>query len=234
MPDLSSFLFFDLVTARSTPEYNNLPTVVQQLLVGKINTQEHKLFQDAYAEQAVFYPELARIIAINIGMLVSNEQGGYTPTIHTISDKHFIESAIINGFFTMVERIKEKRSNSGKGDLHLAGFNIKRFDVPFLSKRSLINEIAIPQWFQVQGKKPWEIPFFDVMEAWDFGGRNDMTSLAMMAFAFGVQVPTTPYTQADKLYHQGTTAIKDLVEGSEQELLATMALFEDMNSEKYG
>lgn len=232
---LESLLFFSVVSVRETPDLIALPAEVRESVVCRFrptksskqaltlaifNTNENTSDDSAYAEQGMFFAEVSKVLAITTGMFQADADGILQPKLHTIVSVE--EDAVINGFYKLIERIRIKR----EADVPLAGFNVKRFHIPFLSKRSLVNGIEIPDWFQTQGKKPWEQTALDIMEAWDFGGRSDYTGLAAMAYAFGIRdIQFNPYYLADNLYHQGLD-VNDtqLVAGSRAELTATMRL----------
>jgi hypothetical protein len=61
----------------------------------------------------------------------------------------------------------------------LCGHNAKEFDIPFLARRMIINQIALPDKLNLFGKKPWEIPHLDTLELWKFG-ITSITSLKLM------------------------------------------------------
>jgi DNA polymerase III epsilon subunit-like protein len=50
----------------------------------------------------------------------------------------------------------------------LCGHNAKEFDIPFLARRMIINQIPIPNKLNLFGKKPWEIPHLDTLELCSF------------------------------------------------------------------
>ena len=54
----------------------------------------------------------------------------------------------------------------------LCGYNIKNFDIPFLSKRFLINRLDLPNLLDNYNKKPWEISCYDLFEMWSFGQKK--------------------------------------------------------------
>ncbi len=242
-PNLQSLLFFDVVTVRETPDFNSLPAEVRKTLANRFqpsnapttNTLEGFFgaktadIQQVYNDQGMFYPEVSKIIAITTGMFVPGPESTLVTKIHTISNLTE-EASVIKNFYSLVERMKAKRVEEGQAPLSLATFNGKRFDVPFVSKRSLINGIEIPAWIQTQGIKPWEHPVLDIMECWDFGGRYDYTSLPNMAYAFGIRdLKYKAYHDADNLYHTTPTSalpeVTDIIlEGSYNEVLATMRL----------
>jgi hypothetical protein len=62
----------------------------------------------------------------------------------------------------------------------LCGHNAKEFDIPFLARRMIINQIALPDKLNLFGKKPWEIPHLDTLELWKFGDYKHYTSLKLM------------------------------------------------------
>ena len=53
-----------------------------------------------------------------------------------------------------------------KENFILAGFNIKGFDIPYMIKRFIINNIKLPHLLQLRGKKPWDVKMLDVCEDW--------------------------------------------------------------------
>ena len=40
----------------------------------------------------------------------------------------------------------------------ICGHNIQEFDLPYICRRALVNELELPQILNLQGKKPWQIP----------------------------------------------------------------------------
>jgi len=62
----------------------------------------------------------------------------------------------------------------------LYGHNAKEFDIPYIARRMIINQMAIPSKLNLFGKKPWEIPHLDTLELWKFGDYKHFTSLKLM------------------------------------------------------
>jgi DNA polymerase III epsilon subunit-like protein len=69
----------------------------------------------------------------------------------------------------------------------LCGHNAKEFDIPFLARRMIINQIALPDKLNLFGKKPWEIPHLDTLELWKFGDYKH--SLKLMCKVLGIPLP---------------------------------------------
>ena len=68
----------------------------------------------------------------------------------------------------------------------LCGHNAKEFDIPFIARRMIINQIAIPNKLNLFGKKPWEIPHLDTLELWKFGDYKHFTSLKLLTKILGI------------------------------------------------
>jgi DNA polymerase elongation subunit (family B) len=71
----------------------------------------------------------------------------------------------------------------------LCAHNGKEFDFPYLSRRMLINGIALPYALDTAGKKPWEVAHLDTMELWKFGDFKHYTGLKLLAALFNIPTP---------------------------------------------
>ena len=69
------------------------------------------------------------------------------------------------------------------------GHNIKEFDIPFLCRRILINNLNIPRFLNFQNMKPWDTPVTDTLHLWRFGDYKHYTSLKLLAASLGVPSP---------------------------------------------
>jgi 3'-5' exonuclease len=68
----------------------------------------------------------------------------------------------------------------------LCAHNGKEFDFPYISRRMLINGIALPPSLDYAGKKPWEVPHLDTLELWKFGDYKHYTSLDLLTAIFNI------------------------------------------------
>src|SRR5665647_3448193 len=66
------------------------------------------------------------------------------------------ESEILNQFNATLKQL-----HANNHQWIFTGHNIKEFDVPFLCRRMLINNISIPSYIDFQNMKPWETPVLD-------------------------------------------------------------------------
>jgi phage pi2 protein 07 len=91
------------------------------------------------------------------------------------------------GYFVTKEDIRNFHFNQPQHIL--CGHNAKEFDIPFIARRMIINQIALPDKLNLFGKKPWEIPHLDTLELWKFGDYKHYTSLKLMCKVLGIPSP---------------------------------------------
>jgi 3'-5' exonuclease len=91
------------------------------------------------------------------------------------------EALILKDFVFLLQKYNQKK-------LLLCAHNGKEFDFPYLCRRMLVNNIALPEALDMSGKKPWEIPHIDTLELWKFGDRKSYSSLELLATI--LKVPT--------------------------------------------
>ena len=82
----------------------------------------------------------------------------------------------------------------------LCGHNSKEFDIPFIARRMIINNIQLPDKLNLFGKKPWEIPHLDTMDLWKFGDYKHFTSLKLLTHVLGIPTPKDDIS-GDKVRH---------------------------------
>jgi hypothetical protein len=81
-------------------------------------------------------------------------------------------------------------NNHFNGAQHLlCGHNAKEFDFPFIARRMIINQVALPSKLNLFGKKPWEISHLDTLELWKFGDYKHFTSLKLLTKILEIPSP---------------------------------------------
>jgi|TARA_R110000868_G_scaffold94815_1_gene261252 DNA polymerase elongation subunit (family B) len=186
--ELTKAVFFDLETAA---EYESLDLL---LLANKkkaelwskrcdylrLRFEENKYLTDEelYVEKAALTPEFARIVCATFARLSWTEEG---PSLIVKSYSSDSEIEVLEG----IHKVFEKFFN-----LKFVGHNIKRFDVPMMCKRLLINGYSLPKGLLIHNLKPWEMPFIDTSEVWSFGAwQEGFTSLDLLATSIGLDSP---------------------------------------------
>jgi len=93
------------------------------------------------------------------------------------------EHRILTDFKTLLETHFVKRSKL------LCAHNGKEFDFPFIARRMIVHQIALPEKLNLFGKKPWEVPHLDTLELWKFGDYKHYTSLKLLTAILGIDSP---------------------------------------------
>jgi DNA polymerase elongation subunit (family B) len=186
--ELQSMAFFDVETA---PEFENLDALAEEkpamaklwskrceYLRDKFEENRDKTDEELYINKAALHPEFNRIVCASFGRL---EFLGPDPTIVIKSYYGTDEKEILEGVEKVFNKMKKFK---------FVGHNIKRFDVPVLCKRFIINGMKLPSLLQVQNIKPWEMPFLDTSELWSFGAwQEGFTSLELLMTCLGLESP---------------------------------------------
>jgi len=187
--ELTGMLFFDLETAS---EYKNLEALeLANPRMGKLwaNRCEYlrsrwpedngeKSNAELYDDKAALVPEFNRIVCASFGRITWD---GLTPSMIIKSYYGNDEMEILDG----IENVAIKFNK-----FKMTGHNVKRFDVPVMCKRLLINGYKLPEYLQVHNKKPWEMPFIDTSDNWSFGAwQEGFASLELIMTALGLDSP---------------------------------------------
>jgi 3'-5' exonuclease len=133
-----------------------------------------------YTDKAALFPEFGKIISVSMGVITETEEGS-KKAIKTFYNTNELQ------LLTDVSNAFTKLSTT-KPDAVLCGFNIKRFALPYLCKRMVINNINIPTILDNSGKKPWEMKVEDLMEKWQFGS-SEYVSFNLLCAVLGVTSP---------------------------------------------
>ena len=185
----SKVLFIDLETVSSTASFSELSPRMQnhwkkksrfilRLPIGEEITVEQA--EEAYSKRAGIFAEFGKIVCISIGYIPEKQ--------HQLRIKSFYgddETKVLKSFTELISR------HYHNPDTHfICGHNIKEFDIPYLCRRLIINNIELPAVFQLAGKKPWETKhLLDTMELWKFGDIKNYTSLDLLASILGIETP---------------------------------------------
>lgn len=189
--ELTKVVFFDLETA---PQYESLDSLSREnpklfelwkkrseYLRTRFEENKDLTDSELYTQKAGLSPEFSRIVCASFGRLSfsGDDITGPEPSLIIKSYSSEKESEILAGIqkvFTSFAAYK------------FCGHNIKRFDVPMMCKRILINGEQLPKGLQIQNLKPWEMPFIDTSELWSFGAwQEGFTSLELLTTVLGLE-----------------------------------------------
>ena len=186
--NLSNILFIDIETVPEKADFDELQTDMKEFwkIKGKYwikdEVPDNGKAAELYSEKAGIYSEFAKVICIAVGF-INNKNGKQELRIKSFAGDD--EKKLLTDF---AELLNSKFDRPDK--FMLCGHNIREFDIPFLSRRMIINNISLPELLKIAGKKPWEVQhIIDTMEMWKFGDFKNYTSLALLATVLGIKSP---------------------------------------------
>jgi len=227
--DVYNILFLDIETAPCVQEFDDLSDEMQELWRSKCRTllkrPEEEIEQDELEElfktRAGIYSEYGKIICISVGFL-TRQQDSKEPILRLKSFSNHLEATVIEDFADLLD----KHFNSPE-KFAICGHNIKEFDVPYICRRSLINQLPLPKMLDIAGKKPWETKhLLDTLEMWKFGDIKHYTSLRLLCAVFDIPSPKDDISGADvgQVYWEERD-LDRIATYCEKDVLATVQLF---------
>lgn len=178
--NLNNILFLDIETVPQETSYLGMDEETKKLWEQKTQYQRRdEVSAEDFYERAGIWAEFGKIICISVGYF---------------NNKSDIRNFRVTSFFGEEKKILQDFSNLLNENFHLTahllcGHNIKEFDIPFIARRMIINDLALPQKINLFGKKPWEVPHLDTLELWKFGDYKHFTSLKLLTKIFGIKSP---------------------------------------------
>lgn len=228
--ELSKILFLDIETVPQVADFDELTAEMRHLWEEKFETL-YRRSPEKYADTAKasdafdsagIFAEFGKIICISVGFIYfENNQ------IH-FRTKSFVDENEKNLLIRFAELIS---SFCKQKDHTLCGHNIKEFDIPYICRRMLINQIPLPSALQLANKKPWEIPFVDTLELWKFGDYKHYTPLKLLTAVLGIKTPKDDIdgSMVAQVYYQEND-IERIARYCQKDVLATAQVFLRLNA----
>jgi DNA polymerase elongation subunit (family B) len=227
---LSKILFLDIETVPQTADIGCLNEEMQHLWEEKFEALRRRspekyadvsAASDAFGSAGIF-AEFGKIICISVGFI--HFEGNKT-CFRTKSYTNVDEKELLLDFSKLVTSFCSQKNYT------LCGHNIKEFDIPYICRRMLINNIPLPGALQIAGKKPWEISFIDTMELWKFGDYKHYTSLKLLTAVFGIKTPKDDIdgSMVAHVYY-AENDIDRIARYCQKDVLATAQVFLRMNA----
>lgn len=177
-------LFIDIETVSICKDYSDLSETFQTLWDKKhqlIDKENVLTPAESFQKNAAIYAEFGKIICISCGYLTKEKD---TEILRVKSFSHTNEAILLQQFAEMIQKNYYDPSHHA-----LCGHNIKEFDIPYLCRRMLVNQVPLPYILSLHGKKPWEINHIDTLQLWKFGDYKAYTSLNLLAALFEIPTP---------------------------------------------
>lgn len=180
---IEDLLLLDIETVSQYPSYDQMPEQWQHLWADKVThyISEAETPESFYPKRAAILAEFGKIICISMGYL-KNENGQLKFRVRSFSGHD--EKTILKDFIKAVTQWQQVKRN-----MSFCGHNVKEFDLPYICRRLLVNEMNIPHYLDFQRMKPWETNILDTMQFWKFGDFKNFISLNLLAACLGVASP---------------------------------------------
>ena len=180
---IENLFFIDIETVSASEHYELLTGEWKELWTEKITKAlpDNTTAEEFYTKRAGIMAEFAKVVCISFGY-IKTEKG--IPHLRIKSIYSDDEKELLEKFIDTVCQMQAKNNK-----WCFTGHNIKEFDIPFICRRILINNISIPDCFNFQAMKPWDVPVLDTLHLWRFGDYKHYTSLKLLAATLGVPSP---------------------------------------------
>lgn len=193
--NLENILFLDIETVPLQPSFELLSAENQEMFANKTAYQRREgIAVEDFYERAGIWAEFGKIVCISVGYFL-HKNGERQFRVTTFFGE---EKKLLQDFANLLE------SHFAAPNIQLCGHNIKEFDLPFIARRMIINQLNIPEKINNMGKKPWEINHLDTLELWRFGDYKHYTSLKLLAHILDIPSPKDDIdgSQVGKVYYE--------------------------------
>lgn len=178
--NLENILFLDIETVPEVQYFSELDETKQALWEHKSKYQrkDDETAEDFY-ERAGIWAEFGKIVCISVGYFTLKGDVRNFRVTSFYGD----ETKILKDFKNLLI------SHFSETKHLLCAHNGKEFDFPYMARRMIINNMALPHKLNLFGKKPWEVPHLDTLELWKFGDYKTYTSLKLLTNVLGIPSP---------------------------------------------
>jgi len=178
-----NLLLIDIETVPLYKSYDQLHEKHQKLWDKKsrLLDKENSDTSSSFSEKAGIYAEFGKIVCIGLGYFIK-ANSEFTLKVKTLAghdERKILEDfrVVCNKFFRTAEK-------------QFCGHNIREFDMPYICRRSFINQIPLPEILcDLQNKKPWENPMLDTLQFWKFGEYKNFTSVDLLSTILDIDSP---------------------------------------------
>ncbi len=180
---LENLLLIDIETVSEHPTFGGLNEDWKNLWQEKVQRQlpENITAEEFYPQRAAVMAEFAKVVCISVGYF---KRDGKTVHLRVKSFYGDDEKILLQNFIAALQKMEASNNKWS-----FTGHNIKEFDIPFICRRLLINNLSIPPFLDFQNMKPWETNMIDTFQYWRFGDYKHYTSLKLLAAALNVPSP---------------------------------------------
>ena len=189
--DIAKVLFIDIECVSGKEKFSDLDENMQYLwrlkaksVLRRYNEElTDEEVSEAYTEKAGIYAEFGKIICISVGIVIRNKDKSLKLRLKSFASHD--EKQLLTDFNRMLAQYYPHPDR-----MYFCGHNIKEFDIPYMCRRMIINQLPLAATMNIAGKKPWETKhLLDTLELWKFGDYKAYTSLKLLAGVLGFPSP---------------------------------------------
>ncbi len=228
--DLSNILFLDIETVSQYPKYDQLSDRLKPLWEKKAKSILRKYDEElteeeiaqTYTDRAAIFAEFGKIVCISVGF-ISRDKDSLKATLRLKSFANKDEKTLLLEF---AELLNQHYNNPNKHGI--CGHNIKEFDIPYICRRLIINQLPLPAIVNIAGKKPWETKhLIDTLTLWKFGDYKNYTSLNLLTAIFDIPSPKDDIdgSQVGVTFWNEDDGLERITAYCEKDVLATAQLY---------
>ena len=141
------------------------------------NTKFEGTVEESFLQDAALYSEFSKIVTICIGIIREDK------ALRIKSFTNDNEAILLKEFCETLDNI-----TAGNKNIRLVGHAIVGFDIPFIMRRCVVNQIELPTLIDTGHLKPWELTAIDTLTLWKGTGFN-ASSLINICVALGINSP---------------------------------------------
>ena len=225
--DIANVLFLDIETVSAQATYQTLDDRFKALWRIKCKSilrnydeeVEEEQAEVLYGERAAIFAEFGKIVCISVGIIVRNADKSFGVRLKSFANDD--EAILLQDFSKLIEQFYNNPTKH-----YFCGHNIREFDMPYICRKMVVNQLVLPKILDIGGKKPWETKYFlDTMELWKFGDYKSYTSLNLLTALFGIPSPKDDIdgSQVGKTYWE-EKALDRIATYCEKDVLAVVQL----------
>ncbi|HMZ45671.1 MAG TPA: ribonuclease H-like domain-containing protein [Chitinophagaceae bacterium] len=181
---LKDLLIIDIETVPIVESFNELSKEWQTLWWDKVSNSlpPNCTPEESWNRKAGILAEFGKIICISTAYFYENENRNQCLKIKSIYGHNEVD--VLNQFILLCSKMYKHNKN-----FIYCGHNIKEFDIPYICRRLMINNLPIPEYLWLHDRKPWDVNMFDTLNWWKFGDNKNYISLHLLASV--LNIPTS-------------------------------------------
>lgn len=215
--NLKSIMVIDIETIPQVDNYDGLDEITKELWISKRGKNKEENIEDGefYFKNAGILAEFGKIICISTGFFIQNDSNWNfrIKSFYGDDEKKLLEE---------IGQLIDKQSKKSK-EFGIAGHNINEFDIPYICRRMLINDLPLPSYLaNMAAKKPWEIKNIDTMQLWKFGDYKSYISLKLMTNILNIPSPKDDIdgSQVASVYYSEKEGLERIRQYCQKDIIA--------------